>query len=203
MCCDAGNSWDPQYNRSCCPGLNAINLFTIGSELGTASSITLSSSSRTETSSSSSSSRIPSPNSITIYIDGSSVSAPLSTTALSSTVSTSSSFGLSPSYNSSFTSKTNSATRLASGHSRTHGSIIAIVLGTLGSAVVLVITSIWIYRRRGKNKRKPQRKQVEESSDPEIMCSTQEMSGQQAHELPTSVRYLTQELPQSKNHIRT
>lgn len=80
--------------------------------------------------------------------------------------------------------------------------MIAIVLGTLGSAFVLAMTSIWIYRRRGKNKRKAQRKQVEEISESRMgeVYTTQEMSGHQAHhELATSVRDMTQELPQSEN----
>lgn len=39
MCCGITNSLSAQSNGSCCPEHDAINLFTIGSELGTAWSI--------------------------------------------------------------------------------------------------------------------------------------------------------------------
>lgn len=196
MCCDLAITFDARFNRSCCPGVNGINLFTIGSELDTATSITLSSSSAPDTSSSSSP-RTSSSNSI-IHIDGSSVFALPPTTALSSTNSTSSSFSLSTG----FSIETNSATTLESGHSGINGSTIAIASGTSIGAAVLVITSLWIYRRRGRSGRKTHRKQVEAISRLEMVDAPQEMSGKQDHELAASARDLTQELPQPEAHMR-
>lgn len=41
MCCDIAEDISNQRDQSCCPGPDAINLFTLGSKLGSASSITL------------------------------------------------------------------------------------------------------------------------------------------------------------------
>lgn len=200
MCCEIGRTLSASYNGSCCPGRNAFNLFSIGSELGSARSITLSSSSSPRTSSS------PSPqislsNGI-IYVDGSSFSALLVTTASSTTQSTSSSSspGLSLSSSSSPSSKTNPATTLASGHSGTNNgsSTVGVAVGTSIGAVVLVIASILLYRRwlRRRKVVEPRNQVLVENFESERVDDPQEMSGLQEHELPASARYLRQELPQ-------
>lgn len=45
MCCNISPTFSGKFNRSCCPDTGAINLFSIGSMLGTVTSIPLSTSS--------------------------------------------------------------------------------------------------------------------------------------------------------------
>lgn len=205
MCCDISkNGFDPKRNGSCCRGPNVYNLFSIGSKLGTTKSVTMSSSASLETLSSPPP-RISLSNGI-IYVDGSSFSALVLTTAPSSTDFTSVSLSpnLSPSLSSSFSSKTKLATTLAPNHSRTNSSTIGIAVGT-SIAVVLIIASIVIYRHLRRKGSKTPRNQVEEMDNQIVRLEEthhpQEMSGHRDHELSASARYMRQELPQPEDRF--
>ena len=199
MCCDVATFSDARYNRSCCPGVDTFNLFSIGSELGTATSFVLSSSSVSEISSTSSS-RILSSNGV-IHVDKFATLGLSFTTALSSANIAASGLSISPSLTSSFSSETSSATTLASVHSSTtNKSTVAMPVGVSIGAAVFVIASILSYRQCARTPKMARRKKVRHDQNvstvgPEVINHPQELSGRQDHELPTSERYLTQELP--------
>lgn len=213
MCCDVAST-SSRFNRSCCPGINAVNLFSIGSELGTAKSITLSSSPSFETSFSPSfqSSSAPLPrlslSNDVIYVDGSSFSALSPPTARSSTEFTSTNLSQSPGPNTKSSFESTSTIEAARNHIKVNGSTIAIAVSTSIGAVVLIVVSILVYRRFGKKRQKSSRSPIEDpdnqvigSIEAEQVYDPQELLGHQDHELPASPRYLRQELPGAENQF--
>lgn len=76
-------------------------------------------------------------------------------------------------------------------------------VGVSIGAAVFFIASILTYRQCAKNRKmarqkKAQHEQTVSIVGPEVINNPQELSGRQDHELSTSERYLTQELPMNE-----
>lgn len=161
MCCDIAVA---ERNGSCCPGNGAINLFTMGSKLGTATSIVLSSSTSFSISATSLSN----------------IDSPFSSSSLSSSLK-SSSAASSPA--------SNQLTR--SGRTIT----IAVAVSTSIGVVVLIIAGYLIYQHRQRKRRIIEQNHIVEQRQNDMEpYDPKELSGQQEHELPASLRDITQEL---------
>lgn len=198
MCCDIAEVNLDYRNRSCCSGANAINLFIMGSRLGTATSITLSSSS------------LPSKPSSPAFSLSSSTS--LSTTQLSSITNPASSSSLGPlrsSPNPSLETSSPSpsleisSSSVAQNHSATGGSTIAIAVSTSIGAMILIVAGFFLlYRRRRGSRESENNRLVAEMSEskdrPQEISGPQgfEMSGLREFEVPTGSSYLRPELPE-------
>lgn len=170
MCCNILDTWTGEFNRSCCPGVGAINLFSIGSKPGTVKLTTLSTSSPSSTRSSRSE-NITSLNSLP------SSSAALFQTAQPTTTS---------SDQTALPASTSAPT-----HSRSKGSTIAMAVGISVGALVLIIATYLIYRRlQRRNKKNPIQdhsvEEEEEVTELEEDCYAKELNGHQEHELPSS-----------------
>lgn len=167
MCCDITLNDGSQHNQSCCSGINAINLFTMGSRIGTATSITLSLSATT--------------------------TLPLSSTRVSSDDLSATQFStLSPASGSATGLPTPD-----NNTSATHGRTIAIAVSVSVGAVVLIIAGFLVYQRRQRRKLekiyRPVRQRDEKTGTGQVLVS-HELAGQRAQELPTSPGGLRQEL---------
>lgn len=179
MCCDISNVDASHHNGSCCFGANAINLFSMGSKIGTATSITssapLSIPSKTAPSSS-------------IITTSSSLSARLSANRISSIGSAPSSTSLSSS---------SAITSSVPDHSTTNGTTIGIAVGASVGAIMLIITIFLIYQHRRNRKKEPEdnRMMEPEKSDVRDIFVSSELFGQPEHEMPTGRRDLRPELP--------
>ena len=185
MCCDISTNDDPeilaQHNRSCCPGVDAINLFTMGSKLGTATSITLSSSA--------------SPSS-TLTTLRSKTASTFASPSLSSIPNSSISFIPNSTLSSSLESSSTAGSSISK-QPTSAGRPIGIAVGTSAGAIALAIAGYLMYRRRKQRRRaigrspvvEPQQDYMTEIYDPK------EMPGDQGHELPANSGYIAQELP--------
>lgn len=184
LCCDILGNADQKYNGSCCSGKNAINRFSIGSGIGTATSLPPSSTAGSITSISTTS--FPSNS-------ASSRSSP----NFSSSFSPSSQSSLSSSLSSSPTS----SSAPTSNQSAIIGRTIAISVSTSVSAVVLIIAGFLIYQYLRRRRRESEQNDAMQTQDPAQtqdlleVDGSNELSGHQEYELQTSIRSLTQELP--------
>ena len=167
MCCNILTVWSGEFNRSCCPGVGAINLFSIGSKPGTVKSITLSTSSSPST--------------------RSSLSAAIITSRVSSSLSATPLIPANPQATSSDGIVLPTSSSVPS-PSKSKGSTIAMAVGISVGALVLIIASYLIYRRlQRRNIRNAKQDQlVEESIESEEDHGPRELTGHPEHELPSS-----------------
>lgn len=184
MCCNIQDTWNGDFNRSCCPGVGAINLFSIGSKPGTVKLIPLSTSSPPPTRSSRSdaitSSILSLSSSTTLFLTAKPTAA--SSDELASPIS-------SP----------------APSHFKSKGSTVAMAVGISVGALVLFIVSYLIYRclqkRNKRNFKQDRLVEEEEKEVPELeeVHHPKELDGHREHELPSGQQ--DHELPSSERQI--
>lgn len=176
MCCEISNrEIGINYNRSCCPGAGAINLFSLGTKLGSATLITL-------------------PLSLTQSRPIMSPTANAEDPELSSLLSSASRRATSPASSSSSASASPTLgfnPRPSVSESNSSAATIAIATSTSVGVVLLIFAGFLIYRYRQRRRREPEQHYTEKVFDEKEMSPGSSLR----HEMPTGEKLWGSELP--------